>query len=127
LLARFYVRNWTPAAVAEFAQVVTRHAAEGDAVANAVLAGGARALREMVAGAIRGLDFPSGPEVVLLGGCVRSGPPYQDLVEKEIRAALPNIKLIEPEGSPLAGAALNVLRAGGVTPVPPIDPGNFTL
>jgi N-acetylglucosamine kinase-like BadF-type ATPase len=127
LLARFYVRNWTPAEVAEFAPVVTRHAAEGDTMAKAVLASGARALRELVAGTVRGLDFPKGPEVVLLGGCVRSGPPYQDLVEKEIRAACSHIQLVEPEGSPVAGAVLNALRAGGITPVPAINPGKFTL
>ncbi len=127
LLARFYVQKWTPAEVAEFAPVVTRHAAEGDAVAKTVLANGARALRELVAGTIIGLDFPKGPEVVLLGGCVRSGAPYQGLVEKEIRAACPGVKLVEPEGSPVEGAALNALQAGGITPVPAIAPGKFTL
>lgn len=127
LLARFCVWKWTPAEVAEFAPVVTRHAAQGDVVAQTVLASGARALCELVAGTIRGLDFPKGPEVVLLGGCGRSGPPYQNLVEAEIRAACPNIKLIEPEGSPVAGAAFNALRAGGINPVPAIDPGQFTL
>ena len=127
LLARFYNRKWTPAEVAEFAPVVTRFAAEGDAVAKGVLTAGARALRELVVGTIRALDFPKGPEVVLLGGCVRSGPPYQDMVEKEIRAATPTLKLIEPEGSPVVGAAYNALRSGGVSPVPPIDANKFAL
>lgn len=127
MLARFYGRKWTPAEVAEFAPVVTRYAAEGDAVAKSVLAAGARALRELVAGAIRALNFPKGPEVVLLGGCVRSGPPYQDMVEKEIRAACPGIRFVEPEGSPVVGAALNALQAGGIDPLPPIDANKFTL
>ena len=88
---------------------------------------GARALRELVVGTIRALDFPKGPEVVLLGGCVRSSPPYQDMVEKEIRASCPGVKLIDPEGSPLGGAARNALRAGGVNPIPSIDSTKFTL
>jgi len=127
LLARFYTRKWTPAEISEFATVVTRHAAEGDALAKKVLSSGARALAELAGRTARALDFPGRPEVVLLGGCARSGPPYQDLIEKEIRATCPNIGLVEPEGSPLAGAALNALRAGGVRAIPIIDHGKFNL
>lgn len=127
LLACFYVEKWTPGEVAEFAPVVVRHAAEGDAVAGAILAAGARSLGELVAGTARSLDFPGGPEVVLLGGCGRSGPPYQDLVEKALRTACPGARMIEPEGSALVGAAFNALAFGGISPVPPITPGKFDL
>jgi N-acetylglucosamine kinase-like BadF-type ATPase len=113
-LARFYNRPWAPAEIAEFAPVVVRHAADGDETASVVLAEGARALCELVAGTLRNLKFEQSPEVVLLGGCVRSGAPYQGVIEAEISKTIPGIRLVEPEGSPLAGAARNALREGGV-------------
>lgn len=121
LLACLYVRRWTPGEVADFAPVVMRHAAEGDAVAKGILLAGARALAGLVAGAVRALEFPRGADVVILGGCGRSGPPYQELVERELSAACPGIRLLEPEGSPLAGAALNALQFGGIRPLPTLS------
>jgi len=126
LLACFYIRKWTPADIAEFAPVVMRHAAEGDAVAKGILASGARALAALVTGTLHALDFSDMPEVVLLGGCGRSGSPYQDLIERELRTTCPGIRLVEPEGSPLAGAALNTLNAGGVHPLPNLDRNRLT-
>ncbi len=118
LLACFYTRKWTPGNIAKFAPVVVRHAADGDMVAGKILASGARSLAGLVTGTMRALDFPEGPEVVLLGGCGRSGPPYQSLVEKTLRDCCPAIRLVDPEGSPLAGAAINALKSGGVHPLP---------
>ncbi len=126
-LARFYNRKWTPDEIADFAREVTIHAENGDAIAMRVLSEGAQALRELVAGTMRNLNFVTPPEVVLLGGCVRSGAPYQDLVESEIKQAIPGIQLVEPEGSPLAGAALSALRAGGIDSAVRIQPGDFRL
>jgi glucosamine kinase len=128
LPACFYVKKWTPGEVAEFAPVVVQHARRGDAVAREILQSGARALANLVLVATQRLNFPRNrPEVVILGGCARSGPPYQGMVEKEIRKACPKIRLIEPEGSPQAGAAFNALWAAGIRPVPKIKPGNFEL
>lgn len=127
LLSWFYGRKWTPAEVAGFAQVVMRHADAGDEVAGEILAAGARALAGLVSGARRALRFPGRAEVVLLGGCGRSGPPYQKLVERELKSACRGIRLVEPEGCPLAGAAFNALRSGGVDPVPALDHNQFDL
>lgn len=118
LSMRLYVEKWAPDELAAFAPVVVRLAQEGDATAAKILKAGARALAELVAGAAGQLDFPDGPEVVLLGGCVCSGPPYQPLVEAAIRAACPSARLTEPLLSPTHGAALNAIRAGGVDPLP---------
>lgn len=114
LLERLYVRSCPPDELASFSTVVIREAAAGDATALAVLQVGASALAELVAGATRQLDFPAGPEVVLLGGCARSGAPYQPLIEAAIRSALPAARLVEPNGTPLHGAARNALRAAGL-------------
>ncbi len=118
LLERLYVRTCPPEELAAFSTVVTREAASGDATALAVLQNGAGALAELVAGAARQLAFPDGPEVVILGGCARSGPPYQPLIEAAIRVAVPRARLVEPAYSATHGAALNALRAAGIAPLP---------
>jgi N-acetylglucosamine kinase-like BadF-type ATPase len=117
LLARLYVGEWDPAAVAAFAPVVVRLAGEGDSAAASVLASGADALAGIVATVARTLDFPNGPDVVLLGGCITSGAPYQPLVEAAIRRACPSARLRAALHDPLHGAALNVLRHAGLKPV----------
>ena len=99
-------------------QAVRREQQVGDATARVLLASGAQALASLVQGAAATLSFPDGPEVVLLGGCARSGPPYQPLVEAAIRAAVPGARLVEPAYSTTHGAALNALRAAGITPLP---------
>ncbi|MDR1283594.1 MAG: ATPase [Opitutaceae bacterium] len=121
LLARFYAKKWTPGEVAAFAPVVMRHATEGDATARKLLAEGARALAALVSGAASALRFPQGPRVVLLGGCARGGAPYQPMIEAKIRATCPRARIVEPVGPPLHGAALNVLRAAGIHPLPRLD------
>lgn len=118
LLARLYAQPWTPDELADFAPVVTRLAAEGDAGAKSVLAEGASALAELAAGCARALDFGPKPEVVLLGGCARSGPPYQPLIESALRRAIPQAKIVEPRHTPLHGAALNALHLAGISPLP---------
>jgi glucosamine kinase len=127
ILARFYTESWTPGEIANFAPVVTRLAAEGDATAQSILASNARALRELVSGTIRALNFSTPPEVVLLGGCVRSGSPYQELVQNEIRMHCPKVRLTEPEGSSVAGAARNALLSAGIKPVPHIRSLQFPI
>jgi N-acetylglucosamine kinase-like BadF-type ATPase len=114
LLARLYCEKWTPEDLAAFAPVIVETAKQGDVAALRILREGARALAELVATTALRLDFPDGPEVVVLGGCARSGAPYQPLVEEAIREACPNARIVEPAGPPLRGAALNALRLGGV-------------
>lgn len=116
LLARLYANEWAPDEIAAFAPVVMRHAEAGDVTARKILERGAERLGEIVAGAARQLAFEEGPQVVLLGGCGRSGAPYQPLVERAVREACPGARLVEPLHSPEIGAAINVLRAVGKPP-----------
>lgn len=123
LLARLYTQPWTADELAAFAPVVTSLAAQGDKVAGMILEAGARSLAALVQGAADALVYPNGPDVVLLGSCARSGPPYQPLIEAAIRRACPAARLVDPLASSLHGAALNALRAAGVMPLPrPIWP-----
>ena len=118
LLRRLYVQPWTPDQLAGFTPVVVRLAAEGDPTARALLADGAKALAALVKGAADALVFPTGPEVVILGGCARSGAPYQPLIEAAIRYAVPSARLVDPVYSPTHGAALNALIFNGINPPP---------
>ncbi len=118
LLERLYVQPWTPDQLAAFTPVVVRLAGQGDATAKALLVEGAAALARLVQGSANALDFPAGPEIVILGGCARSGPPYQPMLEAAIRVAVPGARIVEPVYSTTQGAALNALRVAGITPLP---------
>lgn len=113
LLARLYNTEWSPTGIAGFAPVVVRLASEGDEAALAVLHRGAKNLAELISTTSLKLDFPDGPQVVLLGGCVRSGPPYQTLVEEAVRKACPHVCLRDPVRDATYGAALNALQLSG--------------
>ena len=120
LSARLYVDKWTPNELADFAPALIRVASDGDRAAQQILCEGANALAELVRGTLRALSFADKVPVVLLGGCARSGAPYQPLIESALRNLSPSLCLLEPEGDTVAGAALNALRSGGVFPLPPL-------
>ena len=121
LLARLYCEKWRPDDLAAFAPVIVRCATNGDRAAMRILREGAAALAGLVATTAKRLDFPKGPDVAILGGCARSGPPYQTMVEDAIRKACPKARIVEPAGSPLRGAAFNALRLAGVQAPPDFD------
>lgn len=118
LLARLYAAPWTADELAAMAPIVIRLADEGDQTAVRIMESGAKALAALVAGSCRALDFPDGPEVVILGSCARSGRPYQPVIEKEIRKQCASVRFAEPVYSTTCGAAINALLTGGVNPVP---------
>ena len=109
LLERLYNRKWTPAEIASFAPTIMVLAGNGDSAALEILRRGAVALAGLISTTAANLDFPEAPRVVLLGGCVRSGAPYQPLVETEIRNSCPGVRLMEPLHDTVYGAALNAL------------------
>ncbi len=120
ILARLHTEPGMPGNVADFAPVVTRLAAEGDAAALAVLKQGAAALAGLVAGCARKLVWKGACDVVILGGSARSGPPYQPLIEAAITQVVPRARLVAPSGTSLHGAAFNVLRLAGHEVPPPL-------
>jgi glucosamine kinase len=120
LLERLYNRKWTPAEIASFTPTIMELAAAGDPAAMEILRRGALALAGLVSTTAANLDFAKAPRVVLLGGCVRSGAPYQPLVESEIRNSCPGVRLMEPLHDTVYGAALNALRfAASKNLIPP--------
>lgn len=121
LLNRLYNTRWNPGNIAAFAPVVVHQAAEGDTAALHILEEGAKELAILVTTTSRALDFPDGPAVILLGGCITSGPPYQPMIETAILRGCPNAQIQRPALGPLHGAALNVLRRAGVTSTTPLS------
>jgi len=110
LIGRLYNNEWSPTRMAGFAPILMGLASDGDPAARAILLRGAAALAELVATTAGRLDFPESPRLILLGGCVRSGPPYQTRVEETIRKTCPRIRLQEPVHDTTYGAALNTVR-----------------
>jgi N-acetylglucosamine kinase-like BadF-type ATPase len=121
LLRRLYVEPWSPDELAAFAPAVVHLAESGDGVALEILKNGADCLAELVARTAMKLRFAGGPEVVILGGCARSGPPYQPMIEQAICQRVPEAIIREPEFSPHHGAAINVLRFAGLSPLPELQ------
>lgn len=114
ILTNLHTQPWPPEKLAGFAKVLTRLAADGDAGALSVLKEGAGSLAGLVATCAEKLRWRGRCNVVVLGGCARSGDPYQPLVEAAIVRALPRGRLVRPAGSPVEGAARNVLRIAGL-------------
>ncbi len=121
ILGRLYVDKWTADELAAFAPVVMRLASEGDTIARRILEEGSTALADLVAATAKGLRFSEGPSVVILGGCALSGEPYQPMVEAAILSALPKAQITHALYSPAYGAALNALRAGGISSLPKLQ------
>lgn len=118
LLARLYVDKWSPDELAQFAPVLLRLAAEGDEAAARVMNAGAESLAELVATTADQLEFSEPPEVVILGGCARSGYPYQPAVEAAIRRALPAARIVQPAYTTAQGAAILALQSAGIQQIP---------
>jgi N-acetylglucosamine kinase len=118
LNVRLYVEAWTIDEVARLAPLIIRLADEGDVVAHDILKRGANELSQLVVGAAQALNFPDGPDVVILGGCASSGAPYQPLIEAAILSALPQARIQTPQYTTTEGAAINALMAAGITNLP---------
>mgnify|MGYP005858472283 CR=1 FL=1 len=120
-LEHLYVHEWKPGRIAEFAPVVTQLAEEGDPVALAVVEDGAGALAETIATTAAELEFPGGPEVVLLGGCVRATDSYGKRVREKISQSCPSARLREPRHDSVYGAAMNALSLARRRPLPALS------
>jgi N-acetylglucosamine kinase-like BadF-type ATPase len=99
--------------LAGLARLVTEEAQAGDAVALEILRNGAEGLAQLVHQVAAHFSSSVSPELVLVGGLARSGAPYQPLIEAALRAAVPGLRLTQPELPPAAGAVLRAFEALG--------------
>ena len=114
LLHRFYTTDFPRPRIASFAPLVTRAAAEGDAVARGILIKAASELA-LLASAVRRRLFQPGETVrtAYMGGVFRSTvlrDQFRELIEQE-----PGNHCAPPLYAPAAGALLEAYRAGGIT------------
>ncbi len=121
-ILRIVYRDRIPVAeIASLAPDVIRAARSGDAVASAILSGGAREIARMVATVADALEFTGRSfPVTMTGGLVDRGGRYRDLICEEIRRTLPDAGILEPSLPPVIGAALLALELAGVPHTPSI-------
>jgi N-acetylglucosamine kinase-like BadF-type ATPase len=114
LLDRIHNRGLERDGIAKLAPRVIESAQGGDAAARRILEEAAGELSGMVAVTARKLFGADSCEMIFVGGLARSGPPFEPMLAARIRAETPNVLVREPEMTPVQGAVLEALRAGGV-------------
>ena len=107
----------TRSEIASLAPFVLAAAVAGDPVASAIVAHGVDELALMVASVASALEFdgPSVP-VTAVGGLAQSGEAFKAWLYPAIRQRLPQAQIVEPQLSPVLGAALLALQLRGVQP-----------
>ncbi len=91
---------------------------QGDEAARTIVRDAVEGLAEMVAVTVRRLFGDDPCPMILVGGLALSGPPFQSLLTKTIRKKTPHVVIFKPDMSPVQGAVLEALRAGGVSWTP---------
>lgn len=120
LLDRVHNRGLERDEVARLAPLVLAAARGGDAAARSIAEEAAGELSALVAATARKLFGADPFDLVFAGGLARSGPPFEPMLADRIRADSPGAVLREPEMSPVQGAVLEALRAGGVPCTPEV-------
>lgn len=99
---------------AALAPVVTACAAKGEAVSLGIVEEGCRGLAEMVAAVHSKLEWGGGTvPATVLGGVAQSGGVFFRILDRCIRARIPQVHLMAPHLPPVFGAALLALEALG--------------
>jgi N-acetylglucosamine kinase-like BadF-type ATPase len=113
-LDRVHNRGLEREEIGRLAPKVIEAYARGDAVAGGILDEAAAELSLLV-GTVAKKLFDGRPcELILVGGVARSGPPFQPMLCDRIVRDTPTVAVREPELSPVQGAVLEALRAGGI-------------
>jgi N-acetylglucosamine kinase-like BadF-type ATPase len=120
LLDRIHNRGMERDEVARLAPRVIEIARGGDDAAAKILEEAAGELSALVAVTARKLFGTDPFELVFVGGLARSGPPFEPMLAARIRAVSHRAVLREPEMTPVQGAVLEALRAGGVAAAPEV-------
>jgi N-acetylglucosamine kinase-like BadF-type ATPase len=101
---------------ANTAPLVFQTAAQGDAIAQALVKWAGVELGEMANAVIRQLDFEDLEfEIALIGSMFKSGEPLIAPMRETIQAIAPKAKLIRTEAKPVVGATLLGMEASGLS------------
>lgn len=105
--------------VAALAPVVTASAAEGDAVASAIVVEAASALARLAAAVASRLSWPEGTLAIApVGGVFRAGSVVLAPLRQELAARAPQAVVVPPRFAPAVGAILLALQAAHVDLTP---------
>ena len=96
--------------IASLARTVSDAAVMGDVVAVRLLQDAGRSLAGIAISVISRLWAPAEPVEAATAGSLWSSLFLFDEFERELRARLPNVKIIEPHFDPVVGAALRAMR-----------------
>ena len=98
--------RWDRTSIAALAPLVIQTAKAGDCIARDLVAEAAGELADAVVAVSRALEFDQAPvDVAGVGGFLRSSEVWSGL-KSRLEGALPQASLIEPQLTPVAGAAL---------------------
>jgi N-acetylglucosamine kinase-like BadF-type ATPase len=118
ILFLVYGGDADPVPIAKLAEVVARHAAQGDGEAIEILAACGARLADDVVNAINRLDWMTDPiPVATLGGAFMAGRWHRDAFREAVESRSPRpVRVVDPVLSMLGGDALMALRLGGIEP-----------
>ncbi len=114
LISRVHNQGLERADLGRLAPLVVQASLQGDEAAQTILRAAALGLSEMVGAVSRRLFGPDPCELILVGGLALSGPPFQPMLLEQISRDCPAVTVRDPALSPVQGAVLEALRAGGV-------------
>ena len=106
--------------IASLAPQVMEASRRGDAVARGILEDAAGELAAEVAAVARRVFGDGACEAIFIGGVALSGPPFTPALVARIGRAAPGVRVVEPEMTPVQGAALEALRAAGIAWTPEV-------
>ena len=111
LIDRLHNHDVTRARIGTLAPRVIDASRGGDAVATHILRSAVSGLSRLVAATARPLFGAEPCELIFIGGLALSGPPFQSMLEEQIRKDTPGISIRQPEMSPVQGALMEAFRA----------------
>ena len=114
LISRIHNQGLERAELGRLAPLVVDACRGGDATAEAILRDAATELSALASVTARRLFGEAPCEMILVGGLALSGPPFQTMLTDRLHQDTPSLRVVEPELSPVQGAVLEALRAGGV-------------
>jgi len=115
--------------MAALAKLVTQAAAEGDVVAQEIIAAGVDELAILIGTVADQLDLPSAlgeVPVAVTGGLTKAGAVFLDPLCAAVKRRSPSCKVIEPKLPPVMGAVLIAIQSLGIAPTPEVV-SNLTL
>lgn len=123
ILRRVDSQGLTRREMGALAKLVTGAAAEGDLVAQEIIASGTDELATLIATVSDKLDLADSlgtVPVAVTGGLTKAGPVFLDTLCIAVRRQAPACEIITPKLPPVIGAVLIALKSLGIAPSPEV-------